>query len=184
MVAQFQQLFESKSQSDIVIQVKAKKFDAHKLVLGTRSPVFLALFQSNLAETQTNTLKIRGIKPTVFKEVLRFMYTDQVEQLDELAEELLAAAERYMLDLLKEKCVTHLAGTITVENCAEKLQFADLHSAAGLKTIVLDFFRCRAAEVAETSSWQQLTKSANSDLLREGIITICTICTIYWWTHH
>ena len=100
MATHYKQLFESKLQSDIVIQVKDAKFDAHKLVLGTRSPVFLATFQSNLTETQTNTLKIKGIEPAVFKEVLRFLYTDQVEQLDELAEELLAAAERYMLDLL------------------------------------------------------------------------------------
>ena len=90
-----QQLFESKVFSKVVVQVKEERFDAHKIVLSARSSVFLAMFQSNLTETQTNTLKIEGIDPAVFKEVLRlFMYTDQVEQLDELVEELLAAAER------------------------------------------------------------------------------------------
>jgi len=163
----FKQLFESKVLSDVVVQVKEERFDAHKIVLSARSSVFLAMFQSNLTETQTNTLKIEGIDPAVFKEVLRFMYTDQVGQLDELAEELLAAAERYMLNLLKSKCEAHLAGKITVENCAELLLLADLHSAAGLKMMVLDFFRSRAAAVAQMVNWQQLMESANSHLLRD-----------------
>ena len=167
MTTHFKQLFESKEQSDIVIRVKKEKFNAHKTVLSARSPVFRAMFQSNLTETQTNKLKIKGITPAVFKELLRFMYTDQVEQLEELAEELLAAAEKYMLDLLKEKCVAQLAGTITVENCAKLLEFADFHSATGLKTIVLDFIRSQAAEVTETASWQLFMQSAKPDLLRD-----------------
>ena len=163
-----QQLFESKVLSKVVVQVKEERFDAHKIVLSARSSVFLAMFQSNLTETQTNTLKIEGIDPAVFKEVLRlFMYTDQVEQLDELVEELLAAAERYMLNLLKSKCEAHLAGKITVDNCAELLLLADLHSAAGLKMIVLDFCCSRAAAVAQMANWQQLMESANSHLLRD-----------------
>ena len=163
----FKQLFESKLLSDVVIRVKKERFDAHKNILAARSSVFLAMFQSELTETQTNTVKIEGIEPAVFKEVLRFIYTDQVEQLDELAKELFEAAERYMLDFLKEKCVSHLATKISVENCAELLLLADLHSAAELKTFVLDFFRSRASDVAQTASWQQLMESANPHLLRD-----------------
>jgi speckle-type POZ protein len=161
------QLFERKLLTDVVIHVKDEKFDAHKLILSARSQVFLAMFQSDLTEAQSNTIKIEDIKPAVFKEVLRFIYTDQVEQLDEIAEELLAVAERYMLELLKSKCESHLARKITVENCVDFLLLADLHSAVGLKTFVLDFFRLRAAEVAQTASWQQLMHSANPLLFRD-----------------
>lgn len=167
MASHYKQLFISKSLSDIVILVKASRFEAHKTVLCARSPVFLAMFQSNLTETQTNTVKINGIKPAVFREVLRFIYTDEVEKLNELAEELMAAAERYMLDLLKEKCATHLATKITVESCAHLLLLADLHSATGLKTIALDFFRSCTGEVIQTQSWQQLMDSAKPQLLRD-----------------
>ena len=160
-------LMDSKMLSDVLIQVEDTKFDAHKCLLSARSSVFLAMFQSDFTETQTNTLKIEGIEPAVFKEVLRFIYTDEVEQLDELAVELLAAAERYMLNLLKSKCEAHLAEKISVENCDDLLLLADLYSAAGLKVMVLDFFRSRAAEVAKTASWQQLMLSANPHLLRD-----------------
>lgn len=54
-----------------------------------------------------------------------------------------------------------------MENCAELLFLADLHSADGLKKFVLDFFRCRATDVAETIKWQQLMESAKPHLLRD-----------------
>ena len=161
------QLFQSKSQSDIIIHVNEKKFKAHKLILSTRSPVFLAMFEKNHTEKKTNTLKIEGIEPTVFAEVLRFIYTDEVENLDELAAELLAAAERYMLDLIKAKCEESLAGNITTENCAELLLLADLHSANGLKKFVLDFIRLRAGLVFATTNWQEFMKSTRPQLLRD-----------------
>ena len=167
LIGHFKNLIDTKTLTDLVIQVQEEKFDAHKIILSARSSVFLAMFQSDLTEKQTNTVKIEDIEPAVFKEVLRFIYTDQVENMDELAEGLLAAAERYMLELLKEKCASHLATKITVENCAHLLLLADLHSAAVLKTFVLDFFRSRAAEVAQTASWQQLMQSANPLLFRD-----------------
>ena len=177
-IERFKQLFESKALSDVVIQVQEERFDAHKLILSARSSVFLAMFQSDLTETQTDTVKIEGIEPAVFKEVLRFIYTDQVERMEEMAVELLAAAERYMLDFLKEKCASHLATKITVENCAELLLFADLHSAARLKTMVLHFFRSRPTKVAQTASWQQLMQSANPSLLRDvALIQKTTVAT-------
>ena len=163
----FNQLFESKLLSDVVFEVKQVRFDAHKLILSARSSVFHAMFQSDLTERQTNTVKIEGIEPAVFKEVLRVIYTDRVEQMEEMAEELLIAADRYMLDFLKSKCEAYFATKITVENCAELLVLADYHSAAELKTTVLRFFRSRAAKVAETASWQQLIQCADSHLLRD-----------------
>lgn len=72
-----------------------------------------------------------------------------------------------MLGLLKEKCESHLAAKITVENCAELLLLADLHLAEGLKKMLLEFFRFRAADVAETAKWQQLMESTNLHLLRD-----------------
>lgn len=139
----------TKSLSDIVILVGGQKFEAHELILSARSPVFLAMFQSDL-KMQTNTLKIEEIGPDVFAEVLRFIYTDKVENLDGYAEELLVAADRYMLDLLKAKCEESLARKIAVGNCAELLALADLHSAKSLKAMILDCFQLHAAKVAET----------------------------------
>ena len=50
IVDHFQQLLCNKSVSDVIIDVQGQKFEAHKLILSTRSPVFYAMFQSDLIE--------------------------------------------------------------------------------------------------------------------------------------
>ena len=88
-----------------------------------RSPVFDAMFRSDLTEKAINTLKIEDIEPRVFEEVLRFIYTDSFNQMEEMASDLLVAAEKYMLTLLKAKCEVSLSRNVTVENCCELLLF-------------------------------------------------------------
>ena len=119
MIHNFHLLLESKAHSDVIIHVKEEKFKAHKTILISRSPVFEAMFQSDLTEKATNTLKIEDIERRVFQEVLRFIYTDEVNQMEEMASDLLAAAEKYMLTLLKEKCEVSLSRNVTVETCSE-----------------------------------------------------------------
>ena len=163
----FKNLLHTNYLSDIVVTVKGRKFDAHKLVLSTRSPVLAAMFQTNFSEKQTNTLNIEDIEPDAFAEMMRFLYTDEVENLDGLATDLLAAADKYMLDLLKTKCEVFLADNITVQNCSQLLLLSDLHSADGLKKIALDFVRSRSDAIVETTDWQELLESARPQLLRD-----------------
>ena len=157
---------ESKSQSDIIIHVKQKKFEAHKLILSTRSTVFLAMFENNHTEKKTNTVKIEGIEPTVFAEVLRFIYTDEVNKMEDMAPNLLAVADKYMLDLLKARCEEFLASYITVETCGKLLVLAHLHSALELKKKILDFVHSRSIDIIEALDWQELWISAQPQLLR------------------
>ena len=151
----------------IVIKVEERTFEAHKFVLSVRSPVFLAMFQTNLTERQTNTLQIKDIKPDVFAEVLRFLYTDHVENLDALATELLPVADKYMLGMLKAKCEASLSRNVTLENFSELLLLADLYSADGLKRVVLDFVRFRSEDVMKVVGWKTLMQNAQRSLLRE-----------------
>ena len=172
-ISHFQQLFCNKSLADVTIDVKGKKFDAHKLILSARSPVFFTLFQNDEKKT-IYTLEVQDIEPDVFHEVLRFIYTDKVEKLDAMAPQLLAAADRYMLDLLKTECEVSLARNVTLANCGELLILAHLHSANNLKKIFLDFVRCHSSEVAVTSNWQKLLTFAHPQLLRDISMAMMT----------
>ena len=58
---------------------KNQKFEVHKSILIARSDVFAAMLQSDsLSETRDNQLTIKDIKPDALKEMLRFLYTDEV----------------------------------------------------------------------------------------------------------
>jgi len=146
--------------SDLEIQVRGVAFAAHKNILAAGSPVFSAMLQAEgFTEQKTNILKIDDLEPPVVKEMLRFLYTDRVEKMDEFAKDLLMAADKYMIDLLKTQCQAALTQTITVENCCQLLALADSHSASYLKTVATSFVMQHRAEVSTTVGWNDMVKT-------------------------
>lgn len=72
-----------------------------------------------------------------------------------MADDLLAAADKYALERLKVMCEDALCSNLSVENAAEILILADLHSADQLKTQAVDFINYHASDVLETSGGSQ-----------------------------
>ena len=58
--------------TDFTIVCKDKKFPVHKLILGARSDVFLAMFQqSNTQEAQTNQVILDDTDPVTVERFLK-----------------------------------------------------------------------------------------------------------------
>ncbi|MBZ3872449.1 Speckle-type POZ protein-like [Sciurus carolinensis] len=75
---------------------------------------------------------------------MRFVYTGKAPNLDKMADNLLAVADKYALERLKVMCEEALCSNLSVENVADTLVLADLHSAEQLKAQAIDFInRCR-----------------------------------------
>lgn len=152
-------LLECEKLSDVVLMVGTKEFRAHKAILAARSRVFAAMFEHNMKEKRLNKVVITDVTDAVLKEMLRFIYTGKVQNLPNMADSLLAAADKYDLDRLKVMCEEALCGSLTVENAASILILADLHSAEQLKAQTLEYINTHASEVTETSSWSDLIQS-------------------------
>lgn len=76
----FSNLLLTKKGSDITFEVGGKMIAAHRCVLGARSSVFMEQFFGagvmNEGATATSVVKIDGIKETVFRGLLTYVYTD------------------------------------------------------------------------------------------------------------
>ena len=96
--------------SDVTFNVRCQEFRAHKTILAARSPVFAAMFKHPSKEKLSGIVNVPDIEPGVFKELLRYIYTGQVplQRMDKLAIGLLAAADKYLLEKLKQACRDHL----------------------------------------------------------------------------
>uniref|UniRef100_A0A8C5Y645 BTB domain-containing protein n=1 Tax=Microcebus murinus TaxID=30608 RepID=A0A8C5Y645_MICMU len=156
--------------TDCSFFVRGQEFKAHKSVLTARSPVFNAIKQKNRVE-------INDLDPEVFKEMMRFVYTGKAPNLDKMADNLLAAADKYALERLKVMCEEALCSNLSVENVADTLVLADLHSAEQLKAQAIDFInRCsvlrqlgckdgknwnsnQATDIMETAGWKSMIQS-------------------------
>ncbi|RXN12777.1 speckle-type POZ -like isoform X2 [Labeo rohita] len=152
-------LWEHSRFTDCSLCVAGQEFQAHKAILAARSPVFSAMFEHEMEESKKNRVEINDVEAEVFKEMMFFIYTGKAPNLDKMADDLLAAADKYALERLKVMCEDALCTSLSVENAAEILILADLHSADQLKTQAVDFINYHASDVMETSGWKSMVAS-------------------------
>ena len=130
----FGKLFKSKEFSDVEIECDGEIFNCHQLILSTRSDVFRAMFQAKMKESATKKVNINDFAPDVVGEMLHFIYTGLTNEnvMKEKAGELLAAAGKYQLDLLKNICEEKLCSALNVGNSIGYLLLGDMHRCTGL----------------------------------------------------
>ena len=131
-------IFGDKTFSDVKIKCKRKAFFCHRAILSARSPYFMAMFQADTLENKTRKVYIRDFKAKVVSEMLHYIYKGTVSSEGvfmeiEMAKELLVAADKYQLDLLKQLCEVQLQSSLNASNCIELLIFGDTHQAKTLK---------------------------------------------------
>lgn len=87
-------LLHSGESADIILKCKGEQFNAHKIILAARSPVFAAIFKHDLKEKKNCAVDIVDKEKDVLREMLKYMYTDTASNLEKLAARLLAAADK------------------------------------------------------------------------------------------
>ncbi|KAG8125093.1 putative Speckle-type POZ protein [Naja naja] len=160
-------LWETTRFTDCSFYIGGQEFKAHKSILaGIVKP-----------SAAINCVEINDVDPDVFKEMMRFIYTGKAPNLEKMADSLLAAADKYALERLKIMCEEALCSNLSVENVADILILADLHSAEQLKAQAIDFInRCsvlrqlgckdgknwnnsQATDITETAGWKSMIHS-------------------------
>ncbi|ESN98578.1 hypothetical protein HELRODRAFT_101749 [Helobdella robusta] len=149
-------LFERSQFSDTTLHVQDKQFPVHKAILAARSVVFNAMFEHEMEERKQNRVEITDVDQDVLYEMLRYIYTGKAPNLNKMADELLAAADKYALDRLKVMCEEALCSNLSVDNVSDIFVLADLHSAEQLKTHAIDFINGHATDVMETTGWKDM----------------------------
>ncbi|XP_044019425.1 speckle-type POZ protein-like B [Aphidius gifuensis] len=117
--ADLEELLLNEDVSDVIIQVGQKSFPAIKCILAVRSPVFAAMFNhEQFKENQKNEVVIEDIDEDVFEEFLHFIYSGKSPNVNKMPMELIAVAEKYQVDCLKNVCEKVLCETINFDNVA------------------------------------------------------------------
>ncbi|KAK9686478.1 MATH domain [Popillia japonica] len=166
-------LFENQKFSDVTLSVAGREFQAHKSILAARSPVFQAMFEHEMEERKHNRVDITDVDHEVLREMLRFIYTGKASNLEKMADDLLAAADKYALERLKVMCEEALCTNLSIENAAEILILADLHSADQLKAQAIDFINTHATDVMETPGWKSMIQT-HPHLIAEAFRALAT----------
>ena len=153
-------LFNIKEFSDVEIECEGEIFNCHINILSTRSDVFRAMFQADMAENRTKKVIIQDIDSDVASEMLHFIYTGGANEnvLKEKSGELLAAANKYQLDVLKSICEDYLCSNLQINNAVENLVFGDLYQASKLRRVAMKVIARNLVKVVKTEEYRNLVK--------------------------
>ncbi|XP_055348251.1 BTB/POZ domain-containing protein 3-like isoform X3 [Paramacrobiotus metropolitanus] len=104
---------------------EVKILRAHRLALSVGSDVFHTMFYGSLAEPTDKPIDIPEIPPDAFTNMLSYIYTDSVENLQpENVLQTLYCAEKYDLPWLTEICTDFVLLRLKPDNCLTYLENA------------------------------------------------------------
>ena len=149
-------LWSDQTLTDVVLQCQGKEFKAHKLILAAASPVFEAMFQEGTKEHEDNYVNIEDMDSDVFEVFLRYLYSGQVDKLEEMFTVLLAAADKYDVQPLREICIQHMPKNISVDNAVNMLVLADRYNVEPIKLQAQKFITNNIISLLKTDSWSSL----------------------------
>lgn len=154
----FATMLQKNKYSDIIFMVQGEEFKLHRNILSARSPVFEVMFESNFEESKQNRVTITDIEVDVFEELIKFIYTGKIDQLDNLVHELFVVADKYQIESLKNICHDHLINNLTIQSAIQTLMLADLYRDTSLRSKALNFV-VRSNKEIKTKvpiNWSQL----------------------------
>ncbi|XVE81513.1 hypothetical protein DITRI_Ditri15bG0070500 [Diplodiscus trichospermus] len=169
----FGRLLESGKGADVKFEVDGEIFDAHKLILAARSPVFKAQLFGPLKDRNTQCIRVEDMEAPIFKTLLHFIYWDTLPDMEELvgstskwastlvAQHLLAAADRYALERLRLLSEAKLCESVAINTVATTLALAEQHNCSRLKAVCLKFIALpeNLKAVMQTDGFEYLKES-------------------------
>lgn len=138
--------------SDVTFLVEGKRFYAHRIALLASSDAFRAMFDGGYREKDMRDIEIPNIKWEVFELMMRFIYTGSVEISPDVAQDLLRAADQYLLEGLKRLCEYAIAQAVNLDNIFSMYELSEAYNAMLLQQTCI-LFVLEHFEKARTRPW-------------------------------
>ncbi|KAK4257924.1 hypothetical protein QN277_007448 [Acacia crassicarpa] len=119
--------------SDVTFLVEGKRFYAHRICLLASSDAFRAMFDGGYREKDARDIEIPNIRWEVFELMMRFIYTGSVDVTQDIAQDLLRAADQYLLEGLKRLCEYTIAQDISLDNVSSMYELSEAFNAISLR---------------------------------------------------
>lgn len=136
-------LLSTEKYSDCQFIIDNTKINCHKLILSSASPVFEAMFYGPLAET--SCIKIIDINLDVFQLMIKFIYTDQLEEVNvdeiDILIELYYTAEKYLIPELIKICLNKINASLRYTNIFYAIDLSVTMNLIPIITICLKFLQ-------------------------------------------
>lgn len=140
----------------------------HKAILIARSPVFSAMFESSLSESQTGRCTIDDVTSSVLDILVKYMYCGCSDKdVTENTKEVLLAADKYQLTALVKQCELNLIDKFTEGNIVDMLLLTDGVAAPALKDAAFRYIKTNSAAMKSAGVVESLCEQGSPQLVAE-----------------
>uniref|UniRef100_A0A6V7I8D3 BTB domain-containing protein n=1 Tax=Bracon brevicornis TaxID=1563983 RepID=A0A6V7I8D3_9HYME len=130
--------------ADVTLLVRGTEFQAHKQILAARSRFFADKFSEELND---GIVEIGDFEPKVVEAMLHFIYTGDKSVVEENAQDLLSAADKFGIEALKAECENILLANLTEDNAVQMVFISLINHAERLHNSVMDFINSHQSNV-------------------------------------
>ncbi|KAI6172967.1 Cytoplasmic tRNA 2-thiolation protein 1 [Aphelenchoides besseyi] len=165
-------MLESELFSDVTFVVgnQRERVPAHQFVLSVRSKVFAAMFHNpGFQQSSVNGIQeveVPDIEPSIFRVMLRFIYTDQLKLSPDEVMAIVYAARKYEIQSMESACITYLKKNLDAENVFFILEQSRLFDLNELSAVAWDFIDNQPHAVLNGESFVDIGYSTLCELLR------------------
>ena len=177
MMEDLRKAFKGKNSLDVTVNCEDNSFECNKYMMTARSPVFKAMFKHDTNENQTNVVNLKDIEPKVLEAMILYIHTGETPNINNIAKELLVAADFYQLDQLKISCQEVLSETIEAKNSIELLILSEMYTAPKLRKNALKFVSENMTTISSACDWKKELAgypSLQSEII-ESLVSIMSV---------
>jgi len=159
-------LYDNSELSDVSFVMENNSIHVNKAILAIRSKPLKAMLFGGMRESKESKINLPEDYQTM-QHFFRYIYTDDImtDLSPEMYLQVMAAAEKYAVEGLKELCGSHLVATINQDTVCTILLYAHQSKVGTLKEFCLEYIKKFKAQVAMKKSFAELKKDV--DLLLE-----------------
>ena len=147
---------------------------AHKFLLSIFSPVFYAMFCGEMAE-KSNTIDLPDCEYEGILEMLRYMYSHEVELHESNVLQVLYVAKKYILPSLAQKCVVFLTRNLDLANVLCVLSHAQKYDEKNLVDRCWEMIESETEEVVKSEDFVKIDKSLLEAIVKRATLTISEV---------
>uniref|UniRef100_A0A0N5C1Z5 Speckle-type POZ protein (inferred by orthology to a human protein) n=1 Tax=Strongyloides papillosus TaxID=174720 RepID=A0A0N5C1Z5_STREA len=156
LINDFSSLLESSEFSDCVIRVGGSDINVHKCILASRSEVFDSIFKEKNNESVSNIIHMSGHSVEAVKEVIKYLYTAKLPNIDIMACEMLEIGDNFKLIHLKSAAEDYLIRNLDFDNVCDYFEKSKLCSAEILQEWCLRFIYLHPEIVNKRMEWKKV----------------------------
>ena len=155
-------LWRTKAQADVIVNIQGKKISCHKAVLMAASPYFEAMFNSGMQEAISGEINFKDVDTSTFELVLEFIYTGQ------------EAASLLQIQQLFKKCEDILSQNLTISACLHIWRFATMHNARKLRTCAFKVILRQFEEFVKQDNFMTLKFDELHEIITDDKLNVST----------